>query len=82
MKTAISISDELFKTVDDLAAELHVSRSRLFTEAVKEFINKLRNRKILESLNRVYSEAETEEESRVRKQSKKNYAKIIKSEKW
>ena len=33
MKTAISIPDELFNKVDELASELHLSRSQVFTDA-------------------------------------------------
>lgn len=82
MKTAISISDDLFKRVEEVAGELHISRSQVFADAVRDYIEKHRNEKILETLNEVYSEAETEEERRIRMQSKRRHAKFLKAEKW
>ena len=66
MKTAISIPDELFNKVDELASELHLSRSQVFTDAVIEYLERQQNLKILEAINKVYSEDETEVEKRLR----------------
>lgn len=74
MKTAISLPDELFEKVEQLAEELRLSRSRIFTEAVRDYIARRRDEEILQALNRVYSETETKEEKTLRKQSKKHYA--------
>ena len=82
MKTAISLPDDLFEKVEQLAEELHLPRSRIFTEAVRDYIDRQRNQKILRALNRVYSEADTEQETTLRKQSKKHYARRLKAEKW
>ena len=82
MKTAISIPDDLFESVEKLASELHLSRSRVFSDAVRNYIEKLGNEKLLEELNKVYSEAETEEEINLRQLSKKHYGKLLKTEKW
>lgn len=81
MKTAISIPDDLFKTVEELAAELRLSRSQIFADAVRDYIERRRNNKILEAINRVYSDAETEQEIELRKRSKKHYAHLLKAEK-
>jgi hypothetical protein len=56
VKTAISIQESLFDQVNDLAEELQIPRSRLFTLAVEEFIKRHENRSILETLNEVYGE--------------------------
>ena len=82
MKTAISLPDDLFEEVEQLAEELHLSRSRIFTEAVRDYIDRRRDLKIFRALNRAYSEAETEQETTLRKQSKKRYARRLKAEKW
>ena len=55
---------------------------RFFADAVRDYIEKHRNEKILETLNEVYSEAETEEERRLRMQGKRRHAKFLKAEKW
>ena len=39
MKTAISLPDEIFERVEQAAKRLGVSRSELFTLAVKEFLD-------------------------------------------
>mgnify|MGYP001243135858 CR=1 FL=1 len=82
MKTAVSLPDDLFEKVEELAEELHLSRSRIFAEAVRDYIAKQKNEEILRTLNQVYSEAETEEEKTVRKKNKKRYARTLKAEKW
>ena len=55
VKTAISIRKSLFEQVNSLAEELEVPRSQLFVLAVEEFIKRHQNRKILETLNEVYT---------------------------
>lgn len=80
MKTAISIPDDLFKYVEKLAKESHLSRSEIFADAVREFMEKRKSEKILEGLNNAYSE--TEQETELRKRSKKYYTKSLKAEKW
>ena len=82
MKTAIYLPDELFEKVDHLAEELNVSRSRIFAEAILDYIEKLKNEEIFKALNRIYSEGETKEEITVREQSKKRYARRVKADKW
>ncbi|MFO7867306.1 MAG: ribbon-helix-helix protein, CopG family [Candidatus Aminicenantes bacterium] len=72
MKTAVSIPDELFKEVDKLAKERKTSRSRIFSEAVQFYLEKIKSRKLLKELNAAYSK-ETQEERRLRKKSKEYY---------
>jgi predicted transcriptional regulator len=40
MKTAISVPDEVFEQVDIAAKRLGVSRSEIFTKAVRQFLMK------------------------------------------
>ena len=82
MKTAISIPDDIFKDIDKLSKELHCSRSRLIADAAKEYIEKIKNKKILDALNDAYSEKETKEEAELRRKSKKKYGKLLQVEKW
>lgn len=56
MKTAISLPDELFEAADALAAELGVSRSKLYATAVAEFLDRRRDERITELLDEVYRE--------------------------
>ncbi len=57
VKTAISIQSSLFDRVNDLAEELEMPRSQLFTLAVEEFIERHENRGIFEALNEAYADA-------------------------
>lgn len=82
MKTAISIPDDLFLTVEEMAKKLNVSRSQFFAEAVRDYIAKQNNRELFKTLNKVYSEIDTEQEVKLRKRSKKYYSKLFEVEKW
>lgn len=55
MKTAISLSDELFRAADALAVRLGVSRSELYATAVQEYLAKHRDEDVTAKLNEVYA---------------------------
>jgi metal-responsive CopG/Arc/MetJ family transcriptional regulator len=57
MKTAISINDELLREADETARLMRLSRSRLFTLAVGEFLKRQRREEMLLRLNEVYANA-------------------------
>jgi len=77
MKTAISIPDEIFEEVDKFSREHRYSRSEVFAMAVKEFLEKLKSKELLDALNEAYSEPESPEETTVRERSKRYYRKKI-----
>ena len=54
MKTAISIPDPVFKAAERLARRLGMTRSRLYTKAVTEYIQKHKNDEVCEKLNEIY----------------------------
>ncbi len=82
MKTTISIPDGIFKDIEKLSKELHVSRSRILTDAAREYIEKTNNLRILEALNNAYSEKESKEETALRRKSREKYSKLLKDESW
>jgi metal-responsive CopG/Arc/MetJ family transcriptional regulator len=55
MKTAISIPDRVFRSAEELAARLSVSRSELYSNALAEFIEKHKNDLTTSRLNEVYA---------------------------
>ena len=57
VKTAISIQESLFKEVEALAGEMNISRSKLFAIAIEEFIQRRRNRQLLQQINAAYDDA-------------------------
>ena len=56
MKTAISIEAPLLEETDRTARKLGLSRSRLVSLALKDYLRQRRNQEIVEQLNHVYGE--------------------------
>lgn len=56
MRTTISIPDDVFESADQLARELAISRSELYSTAVAEYIAKHRPEDVTAKLNEVYAE--------------------------
>ncbi len=59
MKTAISMPDPVFKAADRLARRLRVSRSRLCTDAVDEYVHRHASGSVTEQLNAVYHQEDS-----------------------
>lgn len=82
MKTAISIPDELFKEVERFAQKHNYSRSEVFVIAVRDFLQKLESKKLLDALNDFYSVTEPVEEQTLREKGKKHYARTVLKERY
>lgn len=82
VKTAISLEEKLFDQVNKLATDMHVSRSKLFTLAVKDYLKKQESKKLLAQLNAVYSDSPGEEEKAISKAMHKKQRKIVEQESW
>lgn len=54
VKTAVSIDEMLFAKAESLAKDLQLSRSSLFARALREFIEREENQRMLDQLNAVY----------------------------
>lgn len=54
MKTAISVPDEVFESAEELAHRMGLSRSELYANALKSFVEKHRNDNVTDRLNEVY----------------------------
>jgi predicted transcriptional regulator len=54
MKTAISLPDPLFKAADRLARQLGKSRSQLYAEALREYLERHRDEDITRRLNEIF----------------------------
>ena len=55
MKTAISIPDDVFVSADSLAKRLCMSRSELYTRAIKQYVAECRHTGVRERLDEVYA---------------------------
>ena len=83
IKTAISIQQELFDAINQLAQELHISRSKLFMLAVEDFIAKNKNRQLLAQINAAYDDAPPDaEETEVQTAMQHKQARRLEAEAW
>jgi predicted transcriptional regulator len=57
VKTAISLEKPLFEQADALAREMKITRSRLFALAVKDFVFRHENRRLLARINAAIADA-------------------------
>ena len=78
MKTAISIPDKVFDSADELAQELGISRSELYSTAVAEYLAKHRAEDVTARLNEVYGD----EPSGLPAELRRAQAKSIGPSKW
>ena len=78
MKTAISIPDPVFEAAENLAKNLGVSRSELFSSAIVEFMENHKYENVTEALNKVYAT----EDSSVDEQLSLIQSKSISQDDW
>jgi hypothetical protein len=81
MKTAISIEAPLLEETDKTARKLGVSRSRLISLALTNYLRLRRNREIVEQLNHVYGEPAEFAERPAPGQMKAKFRSVIK-DRW
>ena len=67
MKTAISINDGLLRDADKTARMMGLSRSRLFSLAMGDFLERQRGEQMLRRLNEVYANGAEPAEKRILK---------------
>lgn len=82
MKTAISIQPNLFNQVNDLAGRLNISRSYLFVLAVKDFIKRYQNKKLLQEINTAYEDFPDPQEKFYQQKIKAHHRKLLRKDKW
>jgi len=69
MKAAVSIPADVFDEAERLARTLHTSRSRLYAQALAEFIARHDQARLTELMNKALNEIEPEADSFVTKAS-------------
>jgi metal-responsive CopG/Arc/MetJ family transcriptional regulator len=60
MKTAISIDEGVYTEAEDTARELGLSRSKLYSLAIEEYIQNHKPDMVMERLNEVYGKSNPE----------------------
>lgn len=81
IKTAISLNKPLFEQIEALAREMHVSRSRLFVLAAQEFLERHKNRKLLQAINDAYDDMPTAEEDELLAKMRDRHSEVV-NERW
>ncbi len=81
MKTAISIDDGLLQEADETARLMGLSRSRLFSVAVGDFLKRQREEQMLHRLNEVYASAMQPAEKRFLNRIRAKVRRTVK-ERW
>ncbi|MCW5202891.1 hypothetical protein VU01_11065 [Candidatus Electrothrix marina] len=82
VKTAISLDENLFNEVKEIARDLNVSRSRVFTLALREFMENRKNKKMLDQLNEAYKDQPTDEEDNILQSMRNKRRKMSEQEPW
>jgi predicted transcriptional regulator len=60
VKTAVSLPDDLFHRAEVIAKRLRLSRSKLYAQALEDFLARSTSESVTNQLNTVYSEARAE----------------------
>lgn len=77
VKTTISLEESLFEAAKTVAQEMNISRNRLFTIAVEQFIERYQNQKMLKTLNEVYQDGSDASEQQFLREVKPRYRKLL-----
>jgi len=82
VKTAVSLDQHLYRKGEALSRKLKVSRSRLLSMALDEFIRRRENEDLLRRLNAAYSSEPDAGEQRVLSAALAAHARRLSKEKW
>ena len=80
VKTAISIQQSLFEQAEALARAMHISRSRLFTLAVEDFIHRYENQRLLDRLNAAHADTPTPDEHALLRRMRRQHRQMVEGE--
>ncbi len=81
MKTAISLEDDLLKEADRTAHAMGLSRSRLFSLALEDYLRHRRQEQMVERLNEVYADHPDPSDARIVQGMKRKFRRAIK-DRW
>ena len=73
VKTAISLEESLFQQTEAVAKEMDVSRSRLLVLAARDFLERHRNKALLEAMNDAYDDMPSGEEMLLQRMRNRHY---------
>jgi len=80
VKTAISLQKTLFEKAEELAREMQVPRSRLFTLALEDFLRRHESKQLLEDINAAYDDAPDPTEQTLRHRMRRQHRQVVEGE--
>ncbi|TAF04221.1 MAG: hypothetical protein EAZ77_16045 [Nostocales cyanobacterium] len=80
IKTAISIEESLYQEADALAKAMKIPRSQLFAIAMAEFLQREKNRQLVESVNEAYADDLDESENIMLEKMRQHQGKLQQKE--
>lgn len=81
IKTDISLRKSLLDDAEAVAREMKISKSRLFIIAIEDFIQRHRNKKLLEKINANHQDDASEDNDDLRRtQMHRHHRKLVEGE--
>jgi metal-responsive CopG/Arc/MetJ family transcriptional regulator len=80
VKTAVSLQKSLFEQAEALADELNISRSRLFSLALEDFLRRSHSQQLLEKLNAAYEDIADTKEETLRRRMRRQHRRLVEGE--
>ncbi len=77
VKTAISIKKALFDQAEEMAHQMHISRSNLIALALENYIKQRQNQILLEQINQAYADMPDEEDEARLMRIRKHHRKLV-----
>jgi len=82
MKTAVSLPNDLFFTVEKIRKKHNIKRSSFISSAITEYIKKLQNQQLLDSINDVYNNPENHDTELLNNYISNLKNNILEKEQW
>jgi len=81
MRTSLLVRKSTLKKADELARQMKISRNRLFSMALEQFIQGQQNRELLEKFNAAYADGSDPEEQMLLEKYRKIQRELVK-DRW
>jgi hypothetical protein len=82
VKTGVSINEHLFRQAEHLAGRMGISRSRLFSQAVEEFLERHEGKELLRRINKAHEDYPDSEDSQFVKVAKHSTRRLLERDPW
>ncbi|MDR0303476.1 MAG: ribbon-helix-helix protein, CopG family [Chitinispirillales bacterium] len=80
MNTTVSIPQKLCKQADKIAIDMGISQSKLFTAAIKKYVEEYKDKNIANKFNKAYSKYVPNEQ--ILKTGRANVRELLKNDTW